>query len=148
MKLNIYITDPELFLKDPDSDCFAALTSDHMTGTWDLVDTVDIHVPISPADLVEKAQAALNEKLLYARQLVRDLELRKAELLALPSPVQHTYEGTCELCEGVCHAKPVSEAQDKINRYDETRRTTSGSIKDTRTGEVYDVDDPRDRDQF
>ena len=129
----VYITRPDAFLDQSNSDMGLNLFGDKLykPDEWVHVGEVTLNLDVDVADLTKTVIATLKNEVQkeIAESASRQFSLNRRidELLALPAPgydpTVHSYEGTCELCEGVCHEpdpadkweKP-EESQDDIHR--------------------------------
>jgi len=87
VKLNLYISDAERFIKNPkDSFAYALQSGRWMDKEWDFAGEVEFDVDVDTGTLIKKAEAELNDRIGKHTAAINVLENRKRELLALPSP--------------------------------------------------------------
>ena len=87
VKLNLYISDAERFIKNPkDCDAYTLMDSRYMDDTWDFAGEVEFEINPDTSTLIQKAEAKLSEKIGQHTAAIHVLETRKRELIALPSP--------------------------------------------------------------
>ena len=86
IKLNIYITRPEQFARNPESNCYTAITDRHMDDTWTFVHEVEIDLSeVNNDDILAEATDDLDADIGKHTAAINILKNRKAELLALPN---------------------------------------------------------------
>ena len=86
IKMNVYITRPEQFARNPESCCYTLDPNRHMDDTWIFVDKVEFNVGGLNDLAIEQAEDELTEEIGQHTAAINVLENRKAELLALPAP--------------------------------------------------------------
>ena len=88
MKMNVYITNPEAFLREPD--IYGMFVLEHtrlMDGVWVFVCEVEIDTSeVDSNELIKLATAELDNDIAKHTTMLQNLEQRKAELIALPAP--------------------------------------------------------------
>ena len=89
VKLNLYISNPEQFAKNPTShNCYALLNGRWMDKEWIFAGEVEFDVNVDTGKVIEAAKADLAAEIGKHTAAINVLETRKAELLAL------TYDGS------------------------------------------------------
>jgi len=87
VKLNLYISDAERFIKNPkDCDAYTLMDSRYMDDTWDFAGEVEFEINPDTSTLIQKAESRLDEKIGKHTAAIHVLETRKRELIALPAP--------------------------------------------------------------
>ena len=87
IKLNLYISEPEIFARDPLSGYAYSLDSNrHMDGQWLFAGEVEFDVDVDTSKVIDAAKAKLDKEIGKHTTAINSLENRKAELLALPAP--------------------------------------------------------------
>ncbi len=84
IKMNLYITNAEIFSRDPSSsDAYALQSGRHMDATWTFAGEVEFDIDVDTASVIETARADLNEEIGKHTAAINILENRKNELLAI-----------------------------------------------------------------
>lgn len=84
---NLYISNPEVFAKDPtSSSCYHLSCGRYMDKTWTFAGEVEFNIDVDRVEIVKAAKKYLDEQIGKATAVINILENRKAELLALPAP--------------------------------------------------------------
>ena len=84
VKMNLYISDPERFARDPLSSYGYALSeSRHMDDEWIFCGEVEFNIDVNSKTVIEAAKADLNIEIGKHTAAINVLETRKAELLAI-----------------------------------------------------------------
>ena len=88
IKMNLYISDTERFARSPFTDCCYSLSPNrNMDNVWMFVSVVELDLSgVDNVAITEHATAELDEEIGKHTAAINNLENRKAELLALPSP--------------------------------------------------------------
>ena len=117
IKQHVVITDPAKFLKGQYYSCFTLFEGGCKIDGWIDCGEVTLNIEVDSADVIRVATDELDEQISKANAVLSVLEQRKAELLALPGPgydpTVHSYEGSCELCEGVCQEPDPADKWEK-----------------------------------
>ena len=117
IKQHVVITQPAQFLKGNYSSFFTLFYYKTGIDGWIDCGEVTLNIEVDSADVVRIVSDELDEQISKANAVLSVLETRKAELLALPGPgydpTVHSYEGSCELCEGVCHEPDPADKWEK-----------------------------------
>ena len=85
LKLNLYITDPQDFLRDPMGEHYAVIPTRHMDASWTFVTEVEFDVNVDTSEMIQKASDKFDEAINEMEGRIEHLKNRKAELLALPN---------------------------------------------------------------
>jgi hypothetical protein len=88
MKLFLYISNPENFLRNPEGEgCYYLCHTKHMDDVWTFVQEIIVdETGINKDILIASATKDLDADIGRATAVIASLEARKAELLALPAP--------------------------------------------------------------
>ena len=87
IKQNVYITNEERFIRNPESSCYNLDPDRHMDDTWIFVGEVEFDVSgVDTSGLIESVSAEIDQKISELYNAIQVAENRKAELLALPAP--------------------------------------------------------------
>ena len=102
IKQNVYISNEEMFLRNPKSECYAMCHDRHMDDTWIFCDEVVFEVGANDGEIIERVSDKIDTAVADLEAKVLVLKNRKAELLALPSPDEPTThdEWMAEAAEG------------------------------------------------
>ena len=86
IKMNLYISDPESFARDPKSNCYSITPHRWMDKDWTFCGEVELEVNVDNSAIIETAKRGIDGLIGQHTAAINVLENRKAELLALPSP--------------------------------------------------------------
>ena len=84
IKLNMYISDPERFVREPESAyCYALCAGRYMDKEWIFCTEIEFEVDTDSGKAIEAAKTELNAEIGKHTAAINVLESRKNELLAL-----------------------------------------------------------------
>ena len=87
VKLNLYISNPEAFARDPQSHgAYALLNGRWMDKDWIFAGEVEFSIDVDTKTVLDAAQDDITAEIGKHTAAINILEQRKAELLALPAP--------------------------------------------------------------
>ena len=83
IKMNVYITNEERFLRNPEGGCYTLEGDRHMDDTWTFVCEVEFDVSVERDAMIKSVSAEIDAKISELHTAILVAENRKAELLAL-----------------------------------------------------------------
>ncbi len=86
IKQNVYIINPERFLRDPKNECYTTAMGRHMDDVWIFVAEIEFDVNVDTGEMIKSVAADIDIKISELYTAIQVAENRKAELLSLPAP--------------------------------------------------------------
>ena len=86
VKLNLYISNPEAFIRGDRDLCFAISSGRHMDDEWVFCTDFECAFDVDDDLILDSATSELDSDIGKHTAAITILEQRKAELLALPAP--------------------------------------------------------------